>query len=166
MAVFLGILILHGMQPGPLMLTQNQTEIYGLIWAMTASCILASSLGLLMVRPLSFVTLVDAQILAPLVLCVALVGSYAVNGTIENVVVTAVFGILGYLMIRFDYPRITVIIAMVLGNTAERSIYQAMLMGDGHWSIFVTRRVSAILLALIVALLLWPAARALWRRLR
>jgi putative tricarboxylic transport membrane protein len=152
------------MQPGPLMLMQNQTEIYGLVWALTASCILASSLGLLLVRPLSFITLIDAQVLAPMVLCVALVGSYAVNDTIENVVVTAVFGVLGYLMIRFDYPRLTVVIAMVLGNTAERSFHQAMQMGDGDWSIFVTRRVSEILLTLIVLLLLWPMARALLRR--
>jgi putative tricarboxylic transport membrane protein len=164
MAVFLGILILHGLQPGPLMLTENQTEIYGLVWALTASCILASSIGLLFVRPLSLITLIDAQVLVPMVLCVALVGSYAVNDTIENVLVTAAFGILGYVMIRYDYPRLTVVIAMVLGNTAERSFSQAMLMGDGDWSIFVTRRVSAILLTLIVLLLLWPMARALLRR--
>jgi putative tricarboxylic transport membrane protein len=165
MAVFLGILILHGMQPGPLMLTQNQPEIYGLIWSLTASCVLASSLGLLLVRPLALITVIDAQWLVPMVLCVALVGSYAINGEIENVVVTAIFGMLGYLMIRFDYPRLTVVIAMVLGNTAERSFHQAMQMGDGHWSIFATRHVSQILLACIAALLVLPAVAPLLRRM-
>jgi putative tricarboxylic transport membrane protein len=165
MAVFLGILILHGMQPGPLMLIQNQTEIYGLVWALTASCLLASSIGLLFVRPLALITLVDSAILVPLVLCVAFVGSYSVNGEIENVIVTAVFGILGYLMIRFDYPRLTVVIAMVLGNTAERSFLQSMQMGDGDWSIFLTRRVSLILIACIVVMLAMPFVRALLRRL-
>ena len=165
MAVFLGILILHGMQPGPLMLIQNQTEIYGLIWSLTLSCLLASSLGLLFVRPLSLITLVDADILVPLVLCVAFVGSYSVDGEIENVIVTAAFGILGYLMIRFDYPRLTVVIAMVLGNTAERSFLQSMEMGDGDWSIFLTRRVSVILIACIVIMLAMPFVRALVRRL-
>ena len=72
---------------------QNQTEIYGLIWALTLSCLLASSLGLLFVRPLSLITLVDADILVPLVLTVAFVGSYSINAEIENVVVTAAFGI-------------------------------------------------------------------------
>ena len=67
MAVFLGILVLHGLQPGPLMLIQNQTEIYGLVWALTASCILASCVGLLLIRPLAMVTLVDSEILAPVV---------------------------------------------------------------------------------------------------
>ncbi len=164
MAVFLGILILHGMQPGPLMLIQNQTEIYGLIWALTLSCLLASSLGLLFVRPLSLITLVDADILVPLVLTVAFAGSYSINAEIENVIVTAAFGIMGFLMIRFDYPRLTVVIAMVLGNTAERSFLQAMAMGDGDWSIFLSRRVAVILVIAIVAMLIWPLARAMMRR--
>jgi len=121
MAVFMGILIVHGMQPGPLMLVDHQVEIYGLIWALTASCVLASFVGLLLVRPLARVTLLDSQILVPLVLCVAFAGSYAIDMTIENVVITAIFGIIGYLMIRFDYPRLTIVIALVLGASAERN---------------------------------------------
>ena len=164
MAVFLGILVLHGLQPGPLMLTQNQTEIYGLIWALTASCLLASTVGLLFVRPLAMVTLIDSEILVPIVLCLALVGSYAIDGTIENVVVTAVFGILGYLMLRFDYPRLTVVIAMVLGSMAERNFHQSLMMSDGSYAIFFTRTIALILVAGIVALLLAPLLRALLRR--
>jgi len=164
MAVFLGILVLHGLQPGPVMLTQNQTEIYGLVWALTASCILASSLGLFFVRPLARITLIDSQILVPIVVCVAMVGSYAVDGTIENVVVTAIFGVIGYLMIRFDYPRLTVIVALVLGGTAERNFQQALMMGDGHWSIFAQRPIALALIACIVGLLAWPGLRSLSRR--
>ena len=166
MAVFLGILVLHGLQPGPLMLIQNQTEIYGLVWALTASCILASCIGLLLVRPLAMVTLVRSEILAPVVICIALVGSFAIDGQIGNVVITAVFGVLGYLMLRFDYPRLTVVVALVLGGTAERSFHQAMMMDNGNWSIFVDRWVSALLVAVIVILLGSPALRVLIRRLR
>jgi putative tricarboxylic transport membrane protein len=166
MAVFLGILVLHGLQPGPLMLIQNQTEIYGLVWALTASCILASCIGLLLIRPLAMVTLVESEILAPVVICIALIGSYAIDGQIGNVVVSAVFGILGYLMLRFDYPRLTVVVALVLGGTAERSFHQAMIMGNGSWSIFVARWVSALLLTAIIILLGSPILRALYRRLR
>lgn len=160
MAVFLGILVLHGLQPGPVMLTQNQTEIYGLIWALTASCLLAACLGLLLVRLLARVTLIDAQILVPVVLSIAMVGSYAIDNTIENVIVTAVFGIIGYLMIRFDYPRLTVVVALVLGGTAERNFEQSLMMGNGRWSIFIDRPVAACLLVIIVSLLAWPLLRA------
>ncbi len=164
MAVFLGILVLHGLQPGPVMLVQNQTEIYGLIWSLTLSCILASFVGLLLVRPLALITLVDSKILIPFVLCVAMVGSYAVDGTIENVVVTAIFGIIGYLMIRFDYPRLTVIVALVLGGTAERNFQQSLMISDGHWSVFVARPLAALLVAGIVMLLVWPLVRGLIKR--
>jgi putative tricarboxylic transport membrane protein len=166
MAVFLGILVLHGLQPGPLMLVRHQTEIYGLIWALTASCILASCIGLLLVRPLAMITLVESEILAPVVICIALVGSYAIDSQIGNVMVTAVFGILGYLMLRFDYPRLTVVVSLVLGGTAERNFHQAMIMGNGSWSIFVARTVSIILFAAIVVLLGSPVLRALYRRWR
>jgi putative tricarboxylic transport membrane protein len=164
MAVFLGILVLHGLQPGPMMLTNNQTEIYGLVWALTASCLLASSVGLLFVRPLAMITLVDSQILVPVVLCIAMVGSYAVNGDIGNVVVTAVFGVLGYLMLRLDYPRLTIVIALVLGSALERNYHQSIIMGDGSWSIFFSRTICLILMACIVALLVSPVLRSLIKR--
>jgi putative tricarboxylic transport membrane protein len=164
MAVFLGILVLHGLQPGPILLTQNQPEIYGLVWALTASCILASMVGLLMVKPLARITLIDARILVPIVVCVAMVGSYAIDNTIENVIVTAAFGIIGYLMIRYDYPRLTVVVALVLGGTAERNFQQSLMIGDGHWSIFVDRPVAAILLAITLIMLLWPLFRGRKRR--
>jgi putative tricarboxylic transport membrane protein len=159
MAVFLGLLIIHGMQPGPLMLRDHQVEIYGLIWALTASCVVASFVGLLFVKPLSKITLLDSEILVPLVLSTAFVGSYAIDMTIENVVVTGVFGLIGYLMMRFDYPRLMVVVALVLGGNIERNFHQSLLMGPGGLNIFVTRTICIVLLIAIVALLLLPLFR-------
>jgi putative tricarboxylic transport membrane protein len=164
MAVFLGLLILHGMQPGPLMLRDHQTEVYGLIWALTASCVLASFVGLLFVRPLARLTLVDAKILVPIVLSIAMVGSFAIDLSIENTILTAVFGVLGYIMIRFDYPRLCLVVALVLGPTAERNFHQSMMMSDHHWSIFLNRTICAVLLAAIVLLVLYPMGRVLFGR--
>lgn len=161
MAVFLGILVLHGMQPGPLILTQNQTEIYGLVWALTASCILASLLGLLVVRPLTLVTLIPGRVLVPIVLCIALVGSWAVDQAIENVVVTVVFGLLGYLLLRLDYPRLPMVIALVLGGGIERNFHQSLSMSDGAASIFINRPLSLTLCVLILLTLIWSPLRAL-----
>jgi putative tricarboxylic transport membrane protein len=161
MAVFMGLLVLHGMQPGPLMLIDHQVEIYGLIWALTGACVLASLLGLLIARPLSRLTLIDSQILVPVVTAVALVGSYAVDRNIGNVIVTAVFGILGYLMIRFDYPRLTMVVALVLGSAAERNFHQTTMMSDGNLSIYLQRNVCLVLLVGIAALLAAPLVRGL-----
>jgi putative tricarboxylic transport membrane protein len=155
MAVFLGLLVLHGLQPGPLMLIDHQVEIYGLIWALTASCVLASFIGLLFVRPLAKLTLLDSNILVPVVITAALVGSYAIDRTIENSVLTVVFGIIGYLMIRFDYPRLTIVVALILGSTAERNFSQSMMMSNGSMSIYLTRTVCVSLLAILAAVLLY-----------
>jgi putative tricarboxylic transport membrane protein len=115
------------------------------------------------VRPLALITLVDAKVLVPVVLSVAMVGSYAIDSNIENVIVTSVFGVLGYLMIRYDYPRLTVVIALVLGGTAERNFHQALMISDGHASVFFTRSISQILIACIVAWLSWPILSAYLR---
>ena len=165
MAVFLGLLVLHGLQPGPLILIKNQTEIYGLIWALTASCVLASSAGLLLVRPLSRVTLLPSSVLVPIVLCVALTGSWAVDQSIENVILTAVFGVLGYGMIRFGYPRLPVIIALVLGGGIERTWEQSVAIGDGSAAIFLQRPISVGLLLCLILAVLFSPTRALFRRL-
>ncbi len=161
MAVFMGLLVLHGLQPGPLMLIDHQVEIYGLIWALTGSCVLASFLGLFLARPLSRLTLIDSQVLVPAVTAVALVGSYAVDRNIGNVVVTAVFGILGYLMIRFDYPRLTMVVALVLGAAAERNFHQTTMMSDGNPMFYFHRNVCLVLMAGIAVLLVAPLFRGL-----
>ena len=164
MAVFMGILILHGMQPGPLMLQQNQLEIYSLIWALTASCILSSFVGLLFARPLARLTRVDTQLLAPVIIVLSLVGSYATDMVIENVVLSAVFGLIGYVMIKFDYPRITMVVALVLASLAERNYHQSMIMSDGGWSIYFSRIPSAIIVLCIVLSVASPFIRTFFSR--
>lgn len=159
MAVFLGILVLHGLQPGPLLLIQNQTQIYALIWALTAACIIASCIGLFLARPLARLTLLPSTILVPSVLTIALIGSWAVDQTIENVIVTLAFGIIGHLMARWDYPRLPIVISLVLGSGLERDFFQSLLISNGSWKIFVDRPVSLILVALLMAALVAPAIR-------
>jgi putative tricarboxylic transport membrane protein len=94
---------------------------------------------------------------------VALVGAWAVDRNIGNVIVTAIFGILGYLMIRFDYPRLTMVVALVLGAAAERNFHQTTMMSDGNLSIYLHRNVCLVLLIGIAALLIAPLFRGLKR---
>jgi len=155
MAVFLGILMLHGMQPGPAIFADHQDKIYGLILALTLSAVLASFIGITFVRWLAAITLIKGQILAPVVIAVSLVGVYAINLTPGDVVLAAVIGVLGYLMLRFDYPRLPLVIALILGETAERGFQQSMMIGNGDLSIFVHSVTSIILVVLIFLSLSW-----------
>jgi putative tricarboxylic transport membrane protein len=142
------------------MLIQHQTEIYALVWALTAACILASCIGLFLARPLSRVTLLPSTILVPSVLTIAFVGSWALNQTIGNIVVTFAFGVIGYLMNRLDYPRLPIVIALVLGDMIERSFFQSMMISNGSWDIFVTRPASLILLILLLLSLVCAPLRS------
>jgi len=157
MAVFLGILVLHGMQPGPTMLIDHEREIYGLIIALTFSAILSAVLGLVFIRWLSMITLVNGQVLAPLVIITSLIGAYAIDARPGDVVIAALMGIVGYLMLRFNFPRLPLVIALVLGETAERGFMQSMMIGRGDWGIFVSSPVSIIMVLLILFSLAWCA---------
>ena len=164
-AVFLGAMILHGLEPGPTLLREHTDEIYTLILSLTIACVIATLIVLVLARPMAFLTLVDSHILAPIVTVVALVGAYALNGEFGDVVVALVFAVIGYLMIRFEYPRITFTIALVLGEITERSFFQTMGVSDGSLGIFFERTPSVALIVLIVLSLLIPSFR-LWLRRR
>lgn len=168
MAIFLAILVLHGITPGPQILLNNEREVYGLIVALTISSVLASVIGLLLTRWLVLITYVDVRLVVPIVIAISLVGVYVLEGRMADVVLTLIFGIIGYLMIRFDYPRITLIIALVLGETAERSYHMVSMISDGQVLGFMgARPVSIVLMLAIVFTFSLPLIRmALARRRR
>ncbi len=166
-AVFLAILVLHGMEPGPAILLQHEREVYGLIVALTISAVGASVIGLLLSRILVLITRIEVNIVVPVVVTLSLTGVYVLEGRMADVLLTVVMGVLGYLMIRFDYPRLTLVIAFVLGETAERSFHQINLISDGNVVDYMFgRTVSIILIAAIVVTFLLPAMRSLMARRR
>ncbi|HEM46104.1 MAG TPA: hypothetical protein ENO23_03570 [Alphaproteobacteria bacterium] len=159
-AIFLGILVLHGIDPGPATLLNNEREIYGLIVALTLAAVGASAIGLLTARWLVLITFVNVNILVPVVIAVSLTGIYVLEGQPADVILCVVMGLLGYLMIRFDYPRLTLVIALVLGETAERSYHQTLMISDYQmWSFIMGRPIAVVLVAGIVLTLLLPILR-------
>jgi putative tricarboxylic transport membrane protein len=166
MAIFLGVLIQHGMEPGPMLLIEHQGIVFTLILALSASCVLATVMGLAVTRQLAFITLVDVHVLVPAVVALSLVGVYALHNNVGDVITAFVFGGLGYLMIRYDYPRITMVIALVLGELAERGFHQSMMMAEGPAAVFFTRGISLVLFVVIVLIMVTPAVRLLIGRLK
>ena len=164
-AVFLGALVLHGIEPGPRLLFDHEDVVFTLVLSLTIACVVATLIVLALARPMAYLTLVDAHILAPVVTVVALVGAYALQGEFGDVVVALAFAVIGYLMIRFDYPRITFTIALVLGEITERSFFQTMGISDDSWMIFINREISVILIVMIILSLAIPSFR-LWLKRR
>lgn len=159
-ALFLGILVLHGIDPGPSILMHNEREIYGLIVAITAAAVGASLLGLIFSRFLILITKIDVGMVVPAVVAISLTGVYVLDGRMADVLLTVIMGVLGYLMIRFDYPRLTLVIALVLGETAEKSFHQVQLISDNHWMQFMLARpVSVLIILAIIVTFFLPVAR-------
>jgi putative tricarboxylic transport membrane protein len=110
-------------------------------------------------------TLVDVNILVPVILAVSTVGAYALRNSMYDAVLAVIFGFVGYLMIRFDYPRLPLVIALFLGEVVEVNFRQAMMIARGDWSIFFSRGLSLALFLLILLTLCVPFIRY-WRRTR
>lgn len=160
-ALLLSILILHGIEPGPSILIENQREIYGLILAITFSAVGASLIGLIGARWLMMITRVKVSVLVPVVICLTFTAVYVLDGKLGDVIICAMMGMIGYLMIRFDYPRLTFIIALVLGTTMEQAFHQSVNISNGNMTGYIAGRPTAIVLFVLVILtLLLPAARS------
>ncbi len=164
MAVFLGALVLHGIQPGPLLILDNPDVIFTLIYALSFACIFASLFGFATARYLVRITEVDAQILSVVVPVVALVGAYALRNSFGDVLTAVVFGIVGYLMIRLEFPRLTLVIALVLGSLAEVSFFQSSRILSDDWLAMMSRPAVGVLALLILVSLSVPAIQRILRR--
>ncbi len=156
MAIFLGVLVLHGIDPGPMLLIEREATIFTLILALLIATLISGTLILTASRYLARIAHVESMLLIPAVITVSLVGAYALHNSFGDVIVTAFFGILGYVMIRADYPRITLVIAFVLSGLMERNFIQSMIMFDGNWLLIFSDTTSLVLFLLTLAALSIP----------
>jgi putative tricarboxylic transport membrane protein len=160
-AVMLGALTIHGIQSGPLFISQNAQLAYGIFAAyLLAHPLMVVILGL-SARWMIRVVTVPKAALFPVVLVLCVVGAYALNNTMANVYVLAAFGLLGYAMVKFGFPLAPFILGVILGDEIERNLIRAIMSDPSPW-LFVTRPISGALLALSVA----SIVAALWQHHR
>jgi putative tricarboxylic transport membrane protein len=165
-AVLLGGLLIWGLQPGPL-LFQEQKEF---VWGLIASMYLGNIAGLIVVLtcvPLFAAILrVPFSIIAPIILVVCAIGAYTVHNNMLDVYMMVVFGAAGYLMRKLDYPLAPLVLALVLGDAAESSFRQSMLVSQGDMTVFFSNWLVGGMTTLALALLVWPTIAALLKRVR
>lgn len=159
-AVLLGALTIHGVTPGPLLFQENMQLVFIVIFALVASNILTSIIGLIAVNPLSKITQLPITTIAPLVIAIALVGSFAIRNSFGDVLLAVGFGIIGYLMLKYGMSRVAVIIALVLGPLAEQNFHRAVQISGGDYSILFTRPLSIVLILVTLVVLVYPLYNA------
>jgi putative tricarboxylic transport membrane protein len=149
-AVMLGALTIHGIQSGPLFISQNAQLAYGMFAAYIIAHPLVLILLFLGVRWVLRIVIVPKSILFPVVLVLCVVGAYALGNSMATVYVLLASGVFGYLMVKFGFPLAPFILGVILGDQIEINLVRSLMTDSNLW-LFVTRPISALLLALAVA---------------
>ncbi|WP_418505095.1 tripartite tricarboxylate transporter permease [Cloacibacillus evryensis] len=130
-AVLLGGLMVHGLKPGPALFTENASIVYTFIMSLFVSNIVFVPVGLFIARFCVRLIEIPASILGPLVIGLAVIGSYAINMSMAEVMIMLAIGLIGYLMKFFDVPREPLVLGLVLGSMAEGELARAMSLVHG-----------------------------------
>ncbi|MCQ0972090.1 tripartite tricarboxylate transporter permease [Paracoccus sp. TK19116] len=149
MAIMMGVLILHGINPGPLMFEENAVLVGSIYVSLLVAAVVMVLANFALVRWFAKISLIPQRILAPVVLVLCAVGSFALNNNLFDVWVLFGFGVVGYLLWKAGVPLTPLILGVVLGENFEAQLFRALELDDS-WLTFVTRPISATLLALAV----------------
>ena len=163
-AVILAGLMVHGLQPGPTMFTQQAEFAYAIFWAMLLVNVTFIFVGLFGAKIFARVTFVPVQILWPIVFTFSIVGAYALDQSMLDVYIALVSGVVGYFMRRFGYSVVPLAIGLILGGMLEKRLGQSLIMLDDQWWLMFTRPLSLLFFVLTVLALFGPYFWRLFRQ--
>jgi len=165
MAVIMGGLMIFGLQPGPMLFKEHADFVWGLI----ASCWIGNFLGFFLVLAFApiFASVLKIRfaIIMPIIVYVCAIGAYAVNNRMIDVYYMIIFGILGYLFKKLNYPIAPMVLALVLGDMAEQAMRQALIMGQGNPLIFFQPPLALPIMIAALIIFFWPLISAGIRKL-
>ena len=150
-AVLISALLLHGVVPGHELIRDQLSLVFVLIWALVLSNGLTSLIGICTANHLARLTVVRTQLLVPLIMMLATLGAYVYRTRFDDVIVTMVFGAFGYYLKKYDWPRIALVIAFVLGPLLETNLHLTLQL-HALGRIDLMTRVPSLVLLLLIAL--------------
>ena len=135
-AVLLGGLLIWGLQPGPLLFVEQKDFVWGLIASMYLGNIAGLIVVLTCVPAFAAILRIPFSVIAPVIIVICAIGAYTVHSSMFDVQMMLVFGVVGYFFKKLKYPLAPMVLALVLGDMAEASFRQSMLLSQGSLSIF------------------------------
>jgi putative tricarboxylic transport membrane protein len=156
MAILLGAMMIHGVQPGPMLMKEHPDLFWGVVMSMYLGNIMLLVLNLPLIGLWVQVLKVPYPVLFPLILLFCLIGSYTLNNSATEALIMVIFGFLGYLCKKFNYEGAPLVLALVLGPMMETSLRRSLLLSAGDPTIFITRPISAVLILISFCLLIYP----------
>lgn len=155
-AVILGALILHGMRPGPLLILQQAELCYSLFAGMFLSSLILIPVALITIKLFSKVLYIPYHILTNIIICFSVIGSLVMSGRTGGIWIMLVFGIIGYLMNKFEFPPTPILLGLVLGPLMESSLRRALLTSNGNIIQVISRPLTLIFLIIGIAVFFTP----------
>lgn len=152
-AILLGALMIHGVEPGPLVMRNHPDIFWGVIFSMYVGNAMLLVLNLPLVGLWVRLLRVPYPLLFPLILLFCLIGSYSIANSAANIFMMVGMGLVGYWMRKTGYEPAPLVVALVLGGPFENALRQSLILSAGSFAIFVTRPIALVLIAAALALL-------------
>jgi putative tricarboxylic transport membrane protein len=161
LAVLFGAFLIHGITPGPMMMTQHPEIFWGVLASMYLGNVILLILNLPLIPLWVQILRIPDKILYPLIILFCLVGAYSINNSVFDIGVMVLFGIIGYLLKKFDFEAAPLILGFVLGPMFEVNLRRSLLMSQGSFGIFVERPIAIVALIICVILITLPIYQAI-----
>ena len=152
-ALLFAALMIHGVRPGPMLIAQNPEVFWGIVASMYIGNVMLLILNLPLIGMWVKVLKIPYRIVFPMIVLFCIIGVYAINLSTMDLKLMLGFGVLGYLMRKFGYDPAPLCLAFILGPLLEVAMRQSLLLSQGHFSIFFTRPLAAVCLAIAAVLL-------------
>ena len=164
MALLFGALLIHGLQPGPMLFKDHPHVVWGLIISMYIGNLMLLLLNVPLI-PLWIKCLkIPYQILFPVILLFCMIGAYSINYSTTEVAFMIFFGLVGYLMKKCEYPLAPFILTFILGPNMEKYLGQALITGNGSPAVFFSRPISAFFVSVALLILFYPLVAKLLKK--
>jgi len=154
MALMVGAMTIHSIQPGPQVMTNNPQLFWGLIVSMWLGNVMLVVLNLPLIGIWVKLLKVPYRLLYPAILLFCCIGVYSLQNNVFDVLMTVVFGVLGWIFVKLECEPAPLLLGFILGPMMEENLRRALLLSRGDWTVFATRPISAVMLGLAVILLL------------
>jgi len=162
-AVLIGALMIHGVQPGPLLFRDHRAFVFTLVLLLAAAALVMMLVGLLGARPLARALRIPNPWLWAGIILFGTVGAYALNNSVTDVWLMFFAGVAGFLLRKAQAPLGPLVLGLILGPMMESNLRRALILNRGDWAAMLGQPIVAVFLALTAASLAWPLLRA-WRK--
>ncbi|MBS3652187.1 tripartite tricarboxylate transporter permease [Pseudaminobacter sp. 19-2017] len=163
-AIAIGVLYMKNLNPGPTIFIHAPQNVYAIFLIFLLANLLMIPLGWAIIKTARHVLKVPRRVLMPIILLFAMVGAYAINNNLFDVLIMLAFGLFGFFLEENEFPVAPIILGIVLGPMLENNFVASMIKADGSFIGFIDRPIAAVLAALTIAIVLWSVVSAFRRK--